>query len=93
MARGTTRRAGRIVSRVETEVFEITDERVHICPYCGKPMILCVGDYGYGLYTVMLYGNKYKSIKSRFHYGGKDNKCLNAWLKELQDKAKHKPKR
>jgi hypothetical protein len=95
MARGTNRRAARLISRVESEVFEILDERVHICPYCGKPMILCVGDYGYGLYTANPYGKKYKTSKSRYHYGGKDNPCLKAWLKDLieKDKAKHKPKR
>jgi hypothetical protein len=94
-ARGTNRKASRIVSNVETEVFEITDERVSICPYCGKPMILCVGDYGYGVYTVMNYGSKYKSTKSRFHYAGKGNVCLKAWLEDLKKKhkAKHKPKR
>jgi hypothetical protein len=89
MSKKTTRKANRIASKINAEVFEKNDPNIHICKYCKKPVYLGFGDYGYGVYTATSYGkSKYKSTKSRRHYGTKDNPCIRQWLAEYDPSQK-----
>jgi len=71
-----------IVLKLDPLVIEsLDDPRVQICRYCGEPMLLVSGAFGFACYTLRKYGAKWKSTRTKKHYNG-NKACLGEWLKD-----------
>ena len=72
-----------IILKLDPLVIEdLNDPRVKICEFCGEPMFLASGAFGYSCYTIHKYGSKWRSTLTRKHYNSSNGACLKEWLKD-----------